>query len=222
MGLSVVFHDRRWRWRLSRSSSCRCMEHLFITSRALTCRAFSIVLCDLSHSDGVGESIGSPRSCLKAIIQVHGQRLQILQVRTRSPRSERMSQGKSKAKWGLRKKRIWWQIAPSNMLMSHSPPATAMKGPLSKRVALGVLAPFLLLAAPLVAQDTPSWTGRDASCHGANTGSSGQFRRAAKSGAKSCRQPHQRSRSGQLQRRDHSRRHYAKCAEHSTSDPSEA
>ena len=38
---------------------------------------------------------------------------------------------------------------------STTVPVTAMKWSIRKRVALGALAPFLLLAAPLVAQDTP-------------------------------------------------------------------
>ena len=66
-----------------------------------------------------------------------------------------MSQGKLKDKWSLRKKGTGSQIAASDLLISPSLPVTAMKWPISKRVALGALAPFLLLAAPLVAQDTP-------------------------------------------------------------------
>ena len=66
-----------------------------------------------------------------------------------------MSQGKLKDKWSLRKKGTGSQIAASDLLTSASLPVTAMKWPISKRVAVGALAPFLLLAVPLVAQDTP-------------------------------------------------------------------
>ena len=66
-----------------------------------------------------------------------------------------MSHGKLKAKWSLRRKITWMQIAPSNLWMSASLQVTAMTSLLRKRVALGAVAPFLLLTVPLVAQDTP-------------------------------------------------------------------
>ena len=64
-----------------------------------------------------------------------------------------MSQGKLEAKLSLSEKRTWSQKASKNLLISPTLPVTAMKWPIRKR--LQALAPFLLLAAPLVAQDTP-------------------------------------------------------------------
>jgi len=61
-----------------------------------------------------------------------------------------MSHGKLKAKWSLRKKITWKQIAPSNLWMSASLQVTAMTSLLRKRVALGAVAPFLLLTVPLL------------------------------------------------------------------------
>ena len=64
-----------------------------------------------------------------------------------------MSQGKLEARLSLSNKRTS-QITSKNLFMSPAFPVTAMR-PIKKRVALGALAPFLLLAAPLLAQDTP-------------------------------------------------------------------